>query len=158
MTLSVWLKILKKSMRLNEDDKAWRSSILYLTENAVALYKSTFDALEGKSANFVVKRLDGMVGYRKLSGAKPEGLLVVSSHGEMLLPWRDLSPDTMIALHKKISISQLSEVEKNQRREQLISYTWLCGFETKARIGAEILSEVSPLFSKRWKACMEAVK
>ncbi len=53
-------------MENSEDDKAWRSSILYLTENAVALYKSTFDALDGKSANFVVKRLDGTAEYEKL--------------------------------------------------------------------------------------------
>ena len=151
------VKELKKVKAISEDDKAWRSSILYLTENAVALYKSTSVALEGKSADFVVKRLDGMVEYEKLLGAKPEGLLVGVEDREKLLAWRDLSPYTMIDLHKKISIVQLSEDEKNQRREQLIAYTWLTGLEAKARSGAESLADASPTFSKRWKACMEAV-
>jgi len=151
------VKELKKVNAISEDDKAWRSSILYLTENAEALYKSTSDALEGISANFVVRRLDGMVEYEKLLGAKPEGLLVEAGGREKLLPWRDLSPYTMIDLHKRISVIKLSEDEKTRRREQLICYTWLTGLEDKARSGAENLADASPNFSKRWKACMESV-
>ncbi len=147
------VKELKKVKAISEDDKSWKSSILYLTENAVTLYKSTSDALKGLSANFVVRRLDGMVEYEKLIGAKPEGLLVKAGNREKLLLWRDLSPYTMIDLHKKISIVQLSKDEKNQRREQLICYTWLTGLESKAHSGAESLSDGNPEFAKRWKAC-----
>jgi len=63
----------------------------------------------------------------------------------------------MIDLHKKISITRLTEDEINQRREQLVSYTWLTGLESQAITAAASLAETSPVFAKRWKACMEAV-
>lgn len=151
------VKELKNVRAINEDDKAWRSSILYLAENTLFLYKSTTEALESKSADFVVRRLDGMVEYERVLGAKPVGLLVESNKGEKLLPWRELSPYTMIELHKKIPITHLSDAEKDQRREQLVAYMWLAGLESKALIGAETLAEGNPDFSKRWKRCMESV-
>jgi serine/threonine protein kinase len=151
------VKELQEVKPTSEEEENWRSNILYLTENAMALYKSTFDALEGVSADFEVKRLDGMVEYEHLLGAKPEGLLVKVGEREKLLVWRELSPHTMIDLHKKISITRLTEDEVNQRREQLVSYTWLTGLESQAITAAASLAETSPVFAKRWKACMEAV-
>lgn len=151
------IRELKNVSAINAEDKLWRKNILYLVENVAALYKSTTAALDGKSADFVVRRLDGMVEYEKLLGAKREGLLVEAKNKEKLLVWRDLSPYTMIAIHKKISISQLSDDEKFQRREQLVAYTYLTGLNSKARVGAEILSEDNPAFAERWRECMEVV-
>ena len=108
-------------------------------------------------ADFLVRRLDGMVEYEKLLGAKPVGLLVESNKGEKLLAWRELSPYTMIELHKRIPITHLSDAEKQQRREQLVAYMWLTGLESKALIGAETLAHGNPGFSERWKTCMESI-
>ncbi|MFD2159876.1 serine/threonine-protein kinase [Rubritalea tangerina] len=151
-------KALESVEALSESDKAWRESTLYLTQSVVNLYRATFEALDGKSAEFEVRRLDGMEEYSKILGVEEKGLKVEGKRGrEVLLPWRELSPYTMLELHKKIPTSHLDEKQKAERREQLVAYCWLSGLDVKAKSGAASLAEDSPEFAARWKKCMEAV-
>ena len=143
---------LTKAKPISEEDKVWVGNTLFITKPVADLYDVTFNALKGKSANFVVRRRDGMVEYERVLGAEESGLLVAGKSGKKLLvAWRDLSPYTMLELHEKRSISHLNDQEKLEQRKQLICYCWLMGLEAKASQWAEKLALDDADFSKGWE-------
>lgn len=149
---------LSKSAALTAQDEKWKTNTLFITKPVADLYEVTFKALEGKSADFVIRRRDGMVEYEKVLGAEESGLLVEDKKGkEVLLTWPELSPYTMLELHEKRSISHLSDQEKLDQRKQLICYSWLMGLEGKAQQWAKKLAVDDPEFSKGWNSYLESV-
>jgi eukaryotic-like serine/threonine-protein kinase len=64
--------------------------------------------------------------------------------------WADFSPDALISLHRVLVKNPKNEFESLRRHECAISYNWLVGNRERALAAANVLSQESAAFKKRW--------
>lgn len=147
---------LKPSQPLNAEDEAWKSKQLYVSETIQSLYAATFEALDGKSADFAIYSFDGENSYTRLLGASAAGLKVMGSNNKsMELKWREIAPQTIIDLHAKLKVSSLEPEVRRQRLEQLTIYAWRQGLTYKSDKWSKKLIEEAPEFAERWESLQQ---
>ena len=66
--------------------------------------------------------------------------------------WAEISPDSIIGLHRTLVKNPRSELERLRRHECAIAFDWLAGNRERALIAASTLSDSSPAFKLRWQA------
>lgn len=67
------------------------------------------------------------------------------------ISWRDIPPDSMIAIYRELVKNPASDVEILRRHESAIAFDWLAGDRERALSAAARLSEESETFKKRWE-------
>jgi serine/threonine protein kinase len=64
--------------------------------------------------------------------------------------WTDLSPDSLITIHRILVKNAEGEIEKMRRHQCAISFDWLAGNRTRALQAAGQLSLTSSVFKETW--------
>ena len=64
--------------------------------------------------------------------------------------WTDLSPDSLITIHRTLVKSVTGEIEKMRRHQCAISFDWLAGNRARALQAAGQLSLTSSVFKETW--------
>lgn len=150
-------EVLKEFEPENEDQEEWRNQMLYMTESAAGFLGGVHVDLADKSGNFSIKSRDGKVEYGRVEGANEDGLRVLDDGGKKLLRWKEISPDSMLELHKQVVKSEASEFQRNLRLEQAICYAWLMGLRDKAGTAAAKLAVHNEIFAERWKVIVRVL-
>jgi hypothetical protein len=130
---------------------AKRDSLLALAESsAVFLSDIEEDLAKGAvAAELLMKSGEVM---REIS-IDASGAVVTKDAGGNILPhpWRDFSPDALIALHRILVKTPKSELERLRRHQCAIAFDWLAGNRERSLSAAALLVQSSPSFKQQWE-------
>jgi tRNA A-37 threonylcarbamoyl transferase component Bud32 len=95
----------------------------------------------------------------KITGTRPGGLRTIDAAGKPRdISWGELSPDSMIALHRALMKGASSELERLRRHEQAIAFDLLAGNAERAKEAGNKLASSSPAFKRRWDSMQAAIR
>ncbi|MFT4146271.1 MAG: hypothetical protein QM644_17610, partial [Mobilitalea sp.] len=85
--------------------------------------------------------------------ADPQGALSATNAAGKTVPveWKDISPETVIALHRNSVKDLKDDAEITRRHTNAIFYDWLLGNRTRAQNAADRFSKSYPDFKARWQ-------
>ncbi len=139
-----------KSLPVNPSDKA-RSSLLAVAELSDEFLLSIEQDLVKQAATVEMKLKSGDV-MTKISMDSQKVITVTSTDGrQWICKWSDLTPDSLIALHRVLMKNQKTELERQIRRHECaVAFDWLAGNRERAFTAAATLSQSSESYKKRW--------
>ena len=70
----------------------------------------------------------------------------------------ELSPDSLIELHRQLVKEETSETERLRRHEQAIAFDLLAGDPSRAKEAATVLAARYPAFKRRWDLVQPALE
>ncbi len=93
-----------------------------------------------------------------ITGTRPGGLLAMDASGNPRdFSWGELSPDSLIAVHRALVKNESSELERLRRHEQAIAFDFLAGNAERAKEAGTKLALSSPVFKRRWDSMQAAI-
>jgi len=134
------------------------AAILLLTEAAAAFLGDLEDKLAKAPENLMLQLRDkSPVGT--ITGSRNGGLKVLDASGSPRdIRWADLSPDSLIDLHRQLVKDETSEIERLRRHEQAIAFDLLAGDAGRAKEAATVLAARYPAFKRRWDLVQPALE
>jgi hypothetical protein len=134
------------------------AAILLLTEAAAAFLGDLEDKLAKAPENLMLQLRDkSPVGT--ITGSRNGGLKVLDASGSPRdIRWADLSPDSLIELHRQLVKEETSETERLRRHEQAIAFDLLAGDPGRAKEAATVLAARYPAFKRRWDLVQPAIE
>ncbi len=149
--------LIKSPDFLSKTGKEMTSAILLLTEAAAAFLGDLEDDLKEAPADLVLKLRDKSE-TAAIQGSRSGGLLALDPSGSpRVIPWSDISPDSLIELHRQLVKSESSETERLRRHEQAIAFDLLAGDPERAKEAANVLAARYPSFKRRWDLVQPAL-
>jgi tRNA A-37 threonylcarbamoyl transferase component Bud32 len=134
------------------------AATLMLAEAAEAFLGELEEGLKSPPAALSLELRDSTK-LDKITGTRPGGLLTVDASGSPRdIAWSELSPDSMIALHRALVKSSSSEIERLRRHEQAIAFDLLAGNPERAKEAGNKLAASSPAFKRRWDTMQPALR
>jgi tRNA A-37 threonylcarbamoyl transferase component Bud32 len=95
----------------------------------------------------------------RITGTRPGGLRTLDAAGNPRdVSWSELSPDSMIALHRALVKGTASELERLRRHEQAIAFDLLAGNAERGKKAGSELAARYPAFKRRWDALQPAMQ
>jgi len=87
------------------------------------------------------------------------GVLTLTLPGGSTRPcaWGELSPDTLIAMHRAFVKNSTNPLERLRRNECAIAFEWLAGNRERALAAAANLSQSSPVFKQHWDSITDGL-
>jgi len=139
----------------DEDQENRRDAMLTLAEAATTFLAELGERAEGREDIELVSR-DGRTFEGILRGdvARP---LLKASQGEVSVPWSEIEPDSLIALHRELSQDEDSEIDRLRRHEEAIAFDLLAGDRDRGMEAGARLAGVSEPFGRRWTAVLPAL-
>lgn len=136
-----------------------RDALLLLSEAAAGFLVGLEDQLVGSpSGTSGLKTREGEP-IGEVTGARPGGLRARDGSGsEREFDWAEVSPDSLIGLHRELVRNESNEIERLRRHEQAIAYDLLAGDRGRGMEAAATLSASSPLFKRRWQKALPALE
>lgn len=133
-------------------------ALLQLTEAAAAFLGDLEDDLKQLPEGIVL-----MTRYRtrlgRVAAVREGGVKAADAAGaERDFGWGEISPDSLIELHRNLVKDETSEMERLRRHEQAIAFDLLAGNPQRAREAADVLAARSPAFKRRWDQLQPALK
>lgn len=148
-----------KGIKPSAAEKALCDSMLTLSESASALFTDLEEGIGQTELSVELKSRDGSSSFSKASMASPGRLSVTTASGvKSELAWNQLSPDSIIELHRVLVRGAKTEMEKLRRHESAIAFDWLAGDRSRALAAADRLSTESPAFKRRWDGIAAGLK
>jgi hypothetical protein len=137
-----------------------RDAWLYLTDSALAFLSGLEKEAAGEPVpGMALARRDGTATYDKIAGSKSGGLLLAAGDtAPAFVPWADLTPDGVIAVHQRLVGTAAGAAEQLRRHEQAVAFDYLLGDRKRALAAATRLAEQSPGFRDRWESAMKALQ
>jgi serine/threonine protein kinase len=141
----------------DRDDQRVTATLL-LAEAAEAFLGELEDNLKPTQAALPLELRDSTK-LDKVTGTRPGGLRTIDSAGNPReISWSELSPDSMIALHRALVKGTLNELDRLRRHEQAIAFDLLAGNAERAKEAGNKLASSSPAFKRRWDAVQAAIR
>ena len=138
--------------------KEMTSAILLLTEAAAAFLGDLEDKLAKAPANLTLTLRDKSP-TGTITGSRSGGLKALDASGSPRdILWADLSPDSLIELHRQLVKEETSETERLRRHEQAIAFDLLAGDPGRAKEAANVLAARYPAFKRRWDLVQPALE
>jgi serine/threonine protein kinase len=145
-------------LKSTDGDKARIAATLLLAEAAEAFLGELEDKLKSTQAVLPLELRDATK-LDKITGTQPGGLRTVDAAGNSRdVSWSELSPDSMIALHRALVKGTSSELERLRRHEQAIAFDLLAGNAERAKEAGNKLASSSAAFKRRWDAVQAALR
>ncbi len=128
------------------------SSLLTVTESsAVFLSDLGMDLTRAPVAGkFTMKSGEAFKKLMRLG----DGSLAASGDGDeeaKTVEWADISPDSLILLHRNFMATSMDEKERMRRNECALCFAWLAGNREYAQGVAIQLAKTNPAFRQRWQ-------
>jgi hypothetical protein len=125
-------------------------ALLMLAEAAAAFLGDLEEKLREAPAEISVELRD-KTKLGPITGARSGGLRVGGgAGGSRDLAWAEISPDSLIDLHRLLVKEETSELERLRRHEQAIAFDLLAGNPGRAKEAADVLAARYPAFKRRW--------
>lgn len=138
--------------------KELTAAILLLTEAAGAFLGDLEDKLAKAPANLTLTLRDKSP-TGTITGSRSGGLKALDATGSPRdIRWADLSPDSLIELHRQLVKEESSETERLRRHEQAIAFDLLAGDPGRAKEAANVLAARYPAFKRRWDLVQPALE
>jgi hypothetical protein len=138
--------------------KEMAAAILLLTEAASAFLGDLEDKLVKAPDNLILQLRDKSPSGT-ITGSRSGGLKALDASGSPRdLGWADLSPDSLIELHRQLVKEESSETERLRRHEQAIAFDLLAGDAARAKEAANVLASRYPAFKRRWDLVQPALE
>lgn len=143
-------ELLRRPELIRESGKERSEALLMMIEAASAFLGELEEELAGGAADAVLELRD-KTRPGPITGTRRGGLRVRDAAGESReLAWADISPDSLIDLHRMLIKDETSEIERLRRHEQAIAFDMLAGNPERAQEAAKVLAERHPAFKRRW--------
>jgi tetratricopeptide (TPR) repeat protein len=143
---------------IEKSGKELSAAILLLTEAASAFLGDLEETLATNPAGVVLELRDKSP-LGRITGSRSGGLKVMDASGSPRdIPWSELSPDSLIDLHRKLVKDEASETERLRRHEQAIAFDLLAGDPGRAKEAAGVLAARYPAFKRRWDLMQPALE
>lgn len=134
------------------------SALLLLTEAAAAFLGDLEDKLSSPPEGVVLELRDHTK-LDQITGTRNGGIKVVDATGSPRdIEWADISPDSVIELHRQLVKSETSELERLRRHEQAIAFDLLAGDPSRGKKAGESLASSYPAFKRRWDLVQAALE
>jgi hypothetical protein len=138
--------------------KELSAAILLLTEAASAFLGDLEETLATAPAGVALELRD-KTPLGRITGTRSGGLKALDASGSPRdIPWSELSPDSLIDLHRKLVKDEASEIERLRRHEQAIAFDLLAGDPGRAKEAAGVLAARYPAFKRRWDLMQPALE
>lgn len=148
-----------KSLKPAASERALRDSLLSLAEAAATFLSDLEDGLGHVDGPIELKLRDGSASYTKASILRPGVIQLSTDAGQKRqVGWKELSPDSIIELHRVLVRNVKSDLDKLRRHEAAIAFDWLAGDRSRAEAAAERLSTDFSVFKKHWDAITAGLK
>ncbi|MEK7953877.1 serine/threonine protein kinase [Luteolibacter soli] len=126
------------------------SALLLLAEAAASFLGDLEDKLAAPPEGVVLELRD----HTKLdhiTGTRSGGIKILDATGSPRdVEWAEVSPDSVIELHRQLVKSETSELERLRRHEQAIAFDLLAGDPARGKKAGESLASSYPAFKRRW--------
>jgi hypothetical protein len=150
--------LIKSPGFLEKSGKEMTSAILLLTEAAAAFLGDLEDDLVKTPANLILQLRD-KTPTGTITGSRSGGVTVLDPSGSpRVILWAELSPDSLIELHRQLVKDEASETERLRRHEQAIAFDLLAGDPSRAKEAANVLAARYPAFKRRWDLVQPALE
>lgn len=138
-----------------DDEKA--AALLLLVEAAEAFLADLEDQMATPPAD-VSLQLKDATKLGRITGARPGGLRATDATGQNRdVSWSQLSPDTMIEIHRALVKNETSEFERLRRYEQAIAFDLLAGNVDRGKKAGSDVASRYPAFKRRWDAMLPGI-
>lgn len=131
-------------------DAANRESLLHVTKSADELLKDlSKDLAAGSvSGDFSLRTGTALRSIASSTNGKLEAVDVTGT--KRTIEWKDLTPETVILLHRTLVKNPMTEAQRLKRHERAICYEWLAGNRERAISAANLLAQNNPGFRETW--------
>lgn len=145
-------KLLKYISEMEEDPPGCKkSSLRRVAESALVFYSQIKSDLAKNAVSLDTYLADDTEVTGIAIDAESQ-LVARIGEGELReISWKDIPPDSMIAIYRELVKNSSSEMERLRRHESAIAFDWLAGDRERALSAAAKLSEDSESFKKRWE-------
>jgi eukaryotic-like serine/threonine-protein kinase len=148
-----------KSVKPTPEEKALWDSMLALTAAATPFLPDLEEGLGHLDRLIELKTKDGSATFTRAAVSRPGRLEVSTAGGEKReIGWNELSPDSIIELHRTLVRTVKTDQEKLRHHEAAIAFDWLAGDRARAKAAAERLSVENPAFKKHWESIAPGLK
>ena len=149
---------LLKSREFSPSDEEETSAILSLVEAAEGFLGDLEDKLQSPATGISLEMKDSTK-LPKITGSRQGGVNALDSAGHpRKVSWAELSPESVIELHRSLVRDETSELERLRRHEQAIAFDLLAGDPERAKEAANALASRYPAFKRRWDEMRAAVR
>ena len=134
------------------------TATLLLAEAAEGFLSDLEEKLQASPADLPITLRD-FTKLKKITGAHHGGVTALDEEGNPHeVAWVELSPDSMILLHRSLIKEESSELERLRRNEQAIAFDLLAGNPDRGKEAATVLAARSPAFKRRWDLFQPALR
>lgn len=149
--------ILKKTA-FSQAEAPESTAMLTLTEAAEAFLGDLEEKLQTKAEDIPLE-MKNAVKLQKITGSRPGGVNAIDIAGQPReVSWSELSPDSVIELHRSLVKDENNELERLRRHEQAIAFDLLAGNAQRAKEAAGVLAARYPAFKRRWDQMQPALR
>ncbi len=144
-----------KGAKPKADETAQHKAWLYIAQAAGDFLLSLEKACATKVLEVPMSAKDG----RKFSyavGSAPGAVRLAEGPEQATIPWVEMTPESLTALHSALLRGEPSDAEKLRRHEAAIGYMWLMGDKGKAGAAASRIDDAG--FRERWAAAMKVLE
>ena len=150
-------ELLKKTSDLTPQEETQRTALLGMCEGAGIFLADLEEDISKAPITLAISSKDGRT-FSSIIAAS-EGLVTLANgETEASLPWSGLPPANIINLYREVIRKNPGDVGIPLRHESAICFQWLSGEKDAAQTAANVLSNTSPSFKKRWEQWMAAMK
>jgi len=150
--------LIKSPGFMEKAGKDMTAAILLLTEAAASFLGDLEDDLAEAPADLALELRDKSPAGT-ITGSRSGGLKALDATGSPRdIAWSDLSPDSLIELHRQLVKDEASETERLRRHEQAIAFDLLAGDPSRAKEAANVLAARYPAFKRRWDLVQPALE
>jgi hypothetical protein len=133
-------------------------ALLQLTEAAAAFLGDLEDDLKAVPEGIALMTRD-RTKLDRVTAVRSGGVKATDAAGEAVdLGWGEISPDSLIELHRTLVKDEASELERLRRHEQAIAFDLLAGNPQRGKEAADVLAARYPAFKRRWDQVQPALK
>jgi len=149
---------LLKKTEFSQLEMAQSQAILILAEAAETFLSDLEEKLQTAPEEIMLE-MKNAVKLQKITGSRPGGVNAIDAAGQSRdVSWAELSPDSVIELHRSLVKGETSEIERLRRHEQAIAFDLLAGNADRAKEAANVLAARYPAFKRRWDQVQAAVR
>ncbi|MCW1883269.1 serine/threonine protein kinase [Luteolibacter flavescens] len=134
------------------------SALLLLAEAAASFLADLEDKLSTPPEDVTLELKDSTK-LDQITGTRSGGIKILDATGSTRdVEWSEVSPDSVIELHRHLVKAETSEIERLRRHEQAIAFDLLAGDPARGKKAGESLALSSPAFKRRWDLVQAALE
>ncbi len=134
------------------------SAILLLAEAAAGFLGELEDKLQSPPSGIALELRD-KTKLDQITGTRSGGIKTLDATGSPRdISWGEISPDSVIELHRLLIKDEVSEIERLRRHEQAIAFDLLAGDAERGKKAGAGLAARYPAFKRRWDLVQPALE